>query len=114
MTRPTRLALFATILLPIQFPGCDPVLLRGAELAPARVTLPARDARGGGASGGRVPGPVDVPGVTVFAGEAEFGNTARNPLNPQDVARGEGTADGPGGTVRARPLTDPAAYRPAR
>jgi hypothetical protein len=45
---------------------------------------------------------------------------------PQDVARGEGTTDemlfgflgmtsgGPGGTVRAQPVTDPAAYRPAK
>ncbi len=78
----------------------------------------------------RLAAPVDVPAGTVFAVEAEFDNTARNPLNPhrppQDVARGEGTTDemlfgflgmttdGPGGAVRARPLTDPAAYRPTR
>jgi hypothetical protein len=40
MPRPV-LALLSMLVLPLYVPGCDPVVLRGAEPLPARVTLPA-------------------------------------------------------------------------
>ncbi len=70
--------------------------------------------------------PVDVKAGTVFTVEAEYDNSADNRLNPhsppKEVKRGEGTTDemlfgflmmtspGAGGTVDARPLTDPTDY----
>lgn len=66
--------------------------------------------------------PLDVKAGTVFAVEAEYDNSAKNPFNPnsppKDVKRGEGTTDemligflsvtsaSLGGEVKAKPLAD--------